>query len=252
MRRSWLCLAVLPVAVSAVEIVPPSPYMSSPPPAMADTTVVDPGRKPKTVTVEPGTDEVWYADWSLVGDRPTSAEVLAIKAPRQGRRTFRAAFNDHGWPTEVSYFDAKGNMKWTKLFRYPTRIPSGPGDVPFTTTWISSKGGAINLAKVSESYRSGNWHLGQRKYEVSDRLGEPLLVESGESGLSGSAETWVYLVDGKEVRFAFDKNNSLLALPGEPAPAAVVPAAVTKPDTAKSKPAASAPETGAKPKARKK
>ena len=59
----------------AVEIIPPSPYMSSPPPVQADTSVVDPGRKPQTLTVEPGIREQWYADWNLVTDRPVSGPL---------------------------------------------------------------------------------------------------------------------------------------------------------------------------------
>jgi len=246
--RPWQILLAFSAAY-AVEIVPPSPYMSSPPPVLADTTVVDPGRKPKTVIVEPGTQELWYADWNLATDRPVSTEIVDTKAPRVGRKTFRAAFNDHGWPTEVSYFDTKANQKWTKLFRYPAKIPSGAGDVPFTATWISAKGSTINMAKLTEAFKAQTWRVNQRKYQVSDALGEPLVVESRDGGISGNAETWVYLIDGKEVRFYFDKDNQLTAVPGgEPPkdpnakPAVAATPAPAKADTVKkSTPAPAAP-----------
>src|ERR1019366_3412511 len=126
-------------AAGAVEIIPPSPYMSSPPPVQADTSVIDPGRKPQILTVEPGLQEQWYSDWDLVTDRPSTAP-LEVTAPRKGSVTFRVAFNDHGWPTEVGYYDVNGKPRWTKLFRYPTKLPAGPGDVSFVPTWINSKG----------------------------------------------------------------------------------------------------------------
>jgi hypothetical protein len=247
--RPWQILLVASAAF-AVEIVPPSPYMSSPPPAQADTTVIDAGRKPRTATVEPGVTEVWYPDWNLASDRPVGTETVEAKAPMRNHKTFRVAYNDHGWPSEISYFDAKGEMRWTKLFRYPAKIPSGPGDVPFTSIWISAKaGGTINMTKLAEAYKGATWHVKQRKYQVSDLLGEPLVVDSRDGGLSGSAETWVYLIDGKEVRFNFDKDNALVELPGTEAPAPVVaPKTETvKPsvDSAKAKPAA-APAKGKK------
>lgn len=199
----------------AVEIIPPSPYMSSPPPVQADTSVIDPGRKPSILTVEPGIQEQWYADWNLVTDRSSSAP-LEITAPRSGRGTFRVAFNDHGWPTEVSYFDSKANPRWTKLFRYPTKLPPGSGDVSFASTWISANGAAISMTKISDTYKSTTWKVGQRKYKVSDQLGEPLIVETGYGVGKGVAEAWRYLVDGKEIIFSFDKDNLLMSVPGAP------------------------------------
>lgn len=199
-------------AAQAVEIVPPSPYMSSPPPVQADTSVIDPGRKPRTLTVEPGIKEQWYADWNLETDRPTAA-ALEITAPRSGSVTFRVAFNDHGWPTEVGYYDPKGNPRWTKLFRYPVKIPAGPGDVSFVATWINSKGAAISMSALAETYKATAWKVGERKYKVSDLLGEPLLVQSRNGSGNGAVETWSYLVDGKEVVFSFNKDNLLMSLP---------------------------------------
>jgi len=220
----------------AVEIVPPSPYMSSPPPVQADTSVIDPGRKPHTVTVEPGVMEQWYADWNLATDRPT-AGPLDISAPRSGSVTFRVAFNDHGWPTEVAYYDVKGNPRWTKLFRYPVKLPAGPGDVSFAETWINSKGAAISMSKLSETYKATTWKVGEKKYKVSDLLGEPLLVESLTGSGNGAAETWTYLVDGSEVVFSFNKDNHLISAPTSVVAKPEVvktPAAVTAPATAPS------------------
>ena len=239
--RPWQILLAF-TASYAVEIVPPSPYMSSPPPSQADTTVVDPNRKPRIFTTEPGTDELWFGGWNLATDQPDGSTPLDIKAPRSNGRTFRVAFNDHGWPTELTYFDVKGAQRWTKLFRYPAHVPAGGGDVPFTANWISSRGGAINLAKVSELFKSTPWRAKQRKYQVSDILGEPLVIESRTGGLAGAAETWVYLIDGKEVRFSFDKDNMLTAVPGEEAAAKPTPsAAAPSADSVKAKPAAPAP-----------
>ena len=223
----------------AVEIIPPSPYMSSPPPVQADTSVVDPGRKPQTLTVEPGIREQWYADWNLVTDKP-SAGPLDITAPRSGSVTFRVAFNDHGWPTEVGYYDVKGKPRWTKLFRYPVKIPAGSGDVSFVPTWINSRGEAISMSKLSDTYKATEWKAGLRKYKISDLLGEPLLV--GTHSGAGPAETWSYLVDGKEVVFAINGDNQLVAPPTDAAPKveppkpaapAPTPAEVEKPSTKK-------------------
>jgi hypothetical protein len=226
-------------AAGAVEIIPPSPYMSSPPPVQADTSVIDPGRKPQILTVEPGLQEQWYSDWDLVTDRPSTAP-LEVTAPRKGSVTFRVAFNDHGWPTEVGYYDVNGKPRWTKLFRYPTKLPAGPGDVSFVPTWINSKGDAISMSKVSETYKATEWKAGLRKYKISDLLGEPLLVESHTG--NGPAETWSYLVDGKEVVFPINKDNQLISAPAavepkveaaKPATPAPTPAAVETPTTKK-------------------
>jgi hypothetical protein len=216
----------------AVDIVPPSPYMSSPPPVQADTTEVDPGRKPRIFTVEPGSEELWFTDWNLVSDHPVSGPT-DVKGPRAGRHSYRVAFNNRGWPIEINYFDQKGDARWTKLFRYPSQIPAGPGDVPFTANWISSQGTAISMTKLAAAYKSTNWKLGQKKYQVSDVLGEPLQVLSNGGGITGSAETWVYLVDGQEARFSFNKDNGLVAQPELGAPKVVeTPKAVGAPQNA--------------------
>ncbi len=216
-------LAVL--AHAQVKIEPPSPYMSSPPPAEADTTVIDPGRKPNCET-QPGLNEAWYADWNLSTDRP-SAGPLQTSGPRRNMHTFRAAFDDNGWPTEVVYYDAKGRQRWTKLFRYPARIPAGPGGVPYTANWIGSNGKAIQMDQVAAAYKAAKWEVAMRKYQVGDALGEPLIIEVTSVGttFSAKAETWVYLIDGREVRFSFDKDNRLTVLPvvgAEPPPQPVL------------------------------
>jgi len=249
-------------AFAEVKIEPPSPYMSSPPPSQADTTVIDPDRKPNCET-QPGLAEAWYADWNLTTDRP-SGKPLENKAPRRGMPTFRVAFDDNGWPTEVVYYDAKGRPHWTKMFRYPARIPSGPGVVPYTTNWIGSNGKAISMSKVADAYKAGKWATTMKKYDVSDALGEPLIIEVNSVGttFSANAETWVYWIDGQEARFAFDKDNRLTALPTlgpapakvqfeaeKPAPAPVVaPAAAPVPVAEKSKaPEAAKPAPAAAP-----
>jgi hypothetical protein len=229
--------AVLAVSAFAeVKIEQPSPYMSSPPPAAADTTVVDPGRKPKC-EVQPGLTEAYYADWNLTTDRP-SAGPLDVRGPRKGIPTFRAAFDDNGWPTEVAYFDAKMRPRWTKLFKYPAQIPAGPGDVPYTANWIGANGRAIQMGKIAEQFKAAQWSIGMKKYEVGDLLGEPLLIETNGAGssFSGKPETWVYVVDGTEVRFGFDKDNRLVQLPKSGAAETTVPATVV--DSTKAKPAA--------------
>lgn len=239
--------ALLAVAAFAeVKIEQPSPYMSSPPPAPADTTVVDPGRKPNC-EVQPGLTEAYYDNWSITTDRPT-AGPLDVKAPRKGIPTFRAAFDDNGWPTEVVYYDAKMRPRWTKLFKYPAKIPSGPGDVPYTANWIGSNGKALQMDKIAEQYKAAHWSIGMKKYEVGDLLGEPLIIEITGSGsaFSSKPETWVYWIDGTEARFAFDKDNRLTALPTA---AAATPAAVAVPavaDSSKAKPAAAPADTAAK------
>lgn len=224
------------VAHAQVKIEPPSPYMSSPPPAEADTTVIDPGRKPNCET-QPGLAEAWYADWNLSTDRP-SAAPLQISAPRRNMHTFRVAFDDNGWPTEVAYYDAKGKVRWTKLFKYPARIPAGPGGVPYSGTWIGSNGKAIQMDKVAAAYKQEKWEVAMKKYRVGDALGEPLIIEVTSVGttFSAKAETWVYLIDGREVRFPFDKDNRLVSLPvmgAEPPP----PPVLAAPEPPKAEPA---------------
>ncbi len=228
LRHLLLPLALVMTGHAEVKIVQPSPYMSSPPPSQADTTVIDPGRKPNCET-QPGLQEAWYADWNLTTDRPSSGP-LDVKGPRRNAPTIRAGFDDNGWPTDVVYYDTKGRPRWTKLFKYPARIPSGPGDVPYQVNWIGSNGKAIQLSKVTEGYKKAKWEIGMKKYEVGDFLGEPLIVDVTPSGttFSSDAETWVYWIDGQEVRFPFDKDNRLIALPkAGNAPAA----ASTKPDS---------------------
>lgn len=224
------------VAHAEVKIEPPSPYMSSPPPAEADTTVIDPGRKPNCET-QPGLDEAWYADWNLSTDRP-SAAPLQVAGPRRNMATFRAAFDDNGWPTEVVYYDAKGKPRWTKMFKYPARIPAGPGVVPYTANWIGSNGKAIQMNQVALAYKGAKWDVAMKKYQVGDAMGEPLIIEVTSVGttFSAKAETWVYLVDGREVRFPFDKDNKLVSLPtvgSEPPPQPVL----AKADPPKAEPA---------------
>ena len=232
--RQWIAPALLAAAAYAeVKIEPPSPYMSSPPPAEADTTVVDPGRKPDCET-QPGLVEAWYADWNLKSDRP-SAGPLETKSPRRGMPTFRAAFDDNGWPTELVYFDAGGRPRWTKLFRYPARIPSGPGTIGYQVNWIGSNGKAIVMSKVVDAFKATKWEVGMKKYEIGDALGEPLMIEITSPGtmFSAKAETWVYWIDD-EVRFSFDKDNRLVALPrvGTAQAAKPVAAAMVKPEPA--------------------
>jgi len=253
MRLPYLFASVVLVAsaFAQVKIEPPSPYMSSPPPSQADTTVIDPGRKPNCET-QLGLAEAWYADWNLTTDRPSSPP-LENKAPRRSMPTFRVAFDDNGWPTEVVYYDAKARPRWTKLFRYPARIPAGPGVVPYTVSWIGSNGKAILMSKVADAFKAAKWALTMKKYDVSDALGEPLLIEVNSVGttFSANAETWVYWIDGQEARFTFDKDNKLTELPKlgaapvkvqfepeKPAPAVVAaPTPVVKPavDTVKPK-----------------
>lgn len=224
--RQLMAPAILVVSAFAeVRIEQPSPYMSSPPPAAADTTVIDPGRRPNC-EVQPGIAEAWYADWSLSKDRP-SAGPLDIKAPQKGKGTFRAAFDDNGWPTEVVYYDTKGRSRWTKLFRYPAQIPSGPGEVSYSVNWIGSNGKAILMSRIAEQYKAAKWAVGMKKYDVGDLLGEPLIIDANAGGgaISGKSESWIYWVDGEEVVFEFDKNNRLVSLPkaGLAAPAEVAP-----------------------------
>lgn len=245
--RQLIVPAALAVVVHAeVKIEPPSPYMSSPPPAEADTTVIDPGRKPRC-EVQPGLSEAWYADWNLSTDKP-SGKPLEVNAPRRNNPTFRAAFDDNGWPTELVYYDAKGRPRWTKMFKYPKRIPAGPGEVPYTGSWIGSNGKAIQMDQISQAFKAGKWEESMRKYQVGDVLGEPLMIEVTSVGttFSAKAETWVYLVDGREVRFSFDKDNRLTALPvlGEaPAPQPVLKfVEAPKPAPEPAKPAKKEPE----------
>jgi len=224
-------LIAFATAQAAVEIVPPSPYMSSPPPVQADTSEIDPGRKPRILTVEPGTDEVWYSDWDLVTDRSPSGP-LDVKGPRAGRQEFRVAFNNRGWPTELTYFDTKANPRWTKMFRYPARFPAGPGDVPFTASWINTQGAPISMAKLAATYKATTWKLGQKKYQVSDLLGEPLLVKTSGGGFGGAAETWIYLVDNQLASFHFNKDNSLVSLPEFDVPKVETPVVAPTPTPA--------------------
>lgn len=212
--RLLIATALLAASVQAIEIVPPSPYMSSEPPAMMDTTQLDPMRRPKCLIVEPGIKESWYDGWNLTSDQPTS-NSLEIRAARKGKPTVRVEFNDRGWPVEIMYHDASRNVRWTKLLRYPANIPSGPGDVPYTVNWISSQGQAIPMAKISAAYKATSWKVGMTKYQVGDILGEPLVVEVGQGGFSGKPETRVYSIDNKEVRFSFNADNKLTALPEE-------------------------------------
>lgn len=235
--RLLFASALLAASVQAIEIVPPSPYMSSEPPAQMDTTEVDPMRRPKCLVVEPGVKEAWYGGWNLTSDQPTT-DLLDIRAPRKGAPSVRVGFNDRGWPVEVMYHDANRNVRWTKLLRYPGKIPAGPGDVPYTVNWISSQGQAIPVAKVSAAYKSTAWKIGMTKYQVGDILGEPLIVEVGQGGFSGKPETRVYAIDNKEVRFQFNADNKLTALPEEvkgiagpaaPKPVVVAPKEEPKP-----------------------
>ncbi|HNY31242.1 MAG TPA: hypothetical protein PKO15_10180 [Fibrobacteria bacterium] len=212
--RLLFASALLAVSAQAIEIVPPSPYMSSEPPAMMDTTQLDPMRRPKCLVVEPGIKEAWYDGWNLTSDQPTSND-LELRAARKGKPTVRVEFNDRGWPVEVMYHDANRNVRWTKLLRYPANIPSGPGDVPYTVNWISSQGQAIPMAKIAAAFKSTSWKVGMTKYQVGDILGEPLIVEVGQGGFSGKPETRIYSIDNKEVRFSFNADNKLTALPEE-------------------------------------
>jgi hypothetical protein len=227
--RLFFASALFVASVHGIEIVPPSPYMSSEPPAQMDTTVVDPMRRPKCLVVEPGIKEAWYDGWNLTSDQPTS-NPLDIRAARKGQPTVRVEFNDRGWPVEVMYHDAGRNVRWTKLLRYPATIPSGPGDVPYTVNWISSQGKSIPMDKLGVAFKSTTWKVGMTKYQVGDVLGEPLIVEVGQGGFSGKPETRVYSIDNKEVRFRFNADNKLTALPEEvkgiAGPAAPKPAPV--------------------------
>lgn len=222
LRRSVVLLAMLAgVSLAEVRIRPPSPYMSSPPPPV-DTTPLDPNRKPSCEVVAAGTTEQWYGDWNLVTDKSPSGPIQ-VGEPRKGNITFHAAFDNRGWVTEVTYYDARKKERWTKLFSYPPRIPAGPGNVSYTVTWSKADGSLIDIKDV-ENKLARTLPAGTRKMAMLDAYGEPFLVLPESDG----GETWVYATSKEERRFRFDKRDKLAeapaaapaAAPAEPAPAA--------------------------------
>lgn len=229
LRRSVVILAMLAgVSLAEVRIRPPSPYMSSPPPPV-DTTPLDPNRKPTCEIVAAGTTEQWYGDWNLVTDKSISGPIQAT-GPRKGSITFHASFDNRGWITELTYYDARKKERWTKLFTYPPRIPAGPGEVPVTVVWSKADGSLIDL-KAVEASLAKSLPAGARKINVLDAYGEPFLMVPESDG----GETWVYATSKEERRFRFDKRDRLMD-----APAPVAPSAPSAPAAAAA-PAASAP-----------
>ena len=217
LRRSVFLLAALAsVSLAEVRIRPPSPYMSSPPPPV-DTTPLDPNRKPACEVVASGTTEQWYGDWNLIANKSPSGPIQ-VSEPRKGKVSFHASFDNRGWITELTYYDARKKERWTKLFTYPARIPAGPGDVPVTVVWSKADGSLIDL-KASEANLAKGVAPGSRKMAVLDALGEPYVMIPEDDG----GETWVYATSTEERRFRFDKKGKLMDAPA--AAPAVVPAA---------------------------
>lgn len=237
LRRSVVILAMLAgISLAEVRIRPPSPYMSSPPPPV-DTTPLDPNRKPTCEIVPAGTTEQWYGDWNLVSDKSVSGPIQ-VTAPRKGAITFHASFDNRGWITELTYYDARRKERWTKLFTYPPRIPAGPGEVPVSIVWSKADGSLIDL-KAVEASLAKPVPSGARKINILDAYGEPFLVIPE----SDRGETWVYATAKEERRFRFDKRDRLMDAPAT-APAAV-PAAPAAPAAVPEAPAAA--ETPAAP-----
>lgn len=234
LRRSVVVLAVLAgVSLAEVRIRPPSPYMSSPPPPV-DTTPLHPDRKPSCEIAAAGTTEQWYSDWNLVTDKSPSGPIQATE-PRKGDITFRASFDNRGWITELTYYDARKKERWTKLFSYPPRIPAGPGDVPYTTTWSKADGSLIDVKAVEAKLASKSIAAGSRKMALLDAYGEPfLMIPESDKG-----ETWVYATSKEERRFRFDKKDKLMDAPAAtPAPAPAAAPAAEAPAAAAPAPAA--------------
>lgn len=231
LRRSVVLLALLAgVSLAEVRIRPPSPYMSSPPPPV-DTTPLDPNRKPTVEIVASGITEQWYADWNLVTDKSPSGPIQ-VSGPRKGEVTFHAQFDNRGWITELTYFDARKKERWTKLFTYPPRIPAGPGEVPVSIVWSKADGSLIDL-KALESSLANGVPAGSRKMSVLDAYGEPFIMIPESDG----GETWVYATSKEERRFRFDKKGKLLDAP------ATAPATAPAAAPAAAAPAADAPAT---------
>lgn len=238
LRRSVVLLAILAgVSLAEVRIRPPSPYMSSPPPPV-DTTPLDPNRKPTVEIVANGITEQWYGDWNLVTDKSPSGPIQA-NGPRKGEVTFHAMFDNRGWITELTYFDARKKERWTKLFTYPPRIPAGPGEVPVSIVWSKADGNLIDLKAIEASLANGV-PAGSRKMSVLDAYGEPFIMIPESDG----GETWVYATSKEERRFRFDKKGKLQDAPAAaPAPAATPAAAPAAEPASAPAPAADAPAT---------
>lgn len=227
LRRTALLMAIAAgVALAQVQIRPPGPYMSSPPPPV-DTTPLDPNRRP-TVEIAPvGVQEQWYGDWNLVTDKSPSGPIQ-VSAPRKGELTFRATFDSRGWITELVHYDARRKERWTKLFTYPARIPAGPGEVPVTITWSRADGSLFDLKALEANIAKGVPPT-TRKLDLLDLLGEPfLVVPEADRG-----ETWVYATAKEERRFRYDRKGKLQEdAPLAPAtPPAVTPTATDTPAT---------------------
>lgn len=241
LRRSVVLLAMLAgVSLAEVRIRPPSPYMSSPPPPV-DTTPLDANRKPSCEVVAAGTTEQWYGDWNLVSDKSPSG-AIQISGPRKGGVSFRAAFDNRGWITELTYYDARKKERWTKLFSYPPRIPAGPGEVPYTVTWSKADGSLIDVKGFEAKLAAKSLPAGTRKIAMLDAYGEPFLMVPESDG----GETWVYATSKEERKFRFDRKDKLVDAPAStptpaPAPApAAAPAAPAAPEAAAA-PAPAAP-----------
>lgn len=221
LRRTAILLALAAgVSLAQVQIRPPGPYMSSPPPPV-DTTPLDPNRKPTVEIVPVGVQEQWYGDWDLVKDKSISGPIQ-VTAPRKGALTFHATFDSRGWITELVHYDVRRKERWTKLFTYPARIPAGPGEVPVTITWSRADGSLFDLKSLEANLGKGV-SPSTKKLDLLDLLGEPFLVVPESDG----GETWVYATSKEERRFRYDKKGKLQAEAAPAAPAAPAPAAAT-------------------------
>jgi hypothetical protein len=220
-------------AFAAARITPPSPYMSSPPPGAIDTTALDPNRKP-AAEIQANLEEAWYGDWSYVQNRSLQGPIEVSK-PRKGLSTWKATFDLRGWVSELTYFDAKGKERWTHMYSYPSSIPAGPGDVPFTVTWLRPDGSIIDQAEQSKNVKellASGKAVGKRHLDLIDELGVPLTMDPDKQ--SGN-ENWIYLSENKEIRFVIDRKGrvieagELVAPVAAPAPIAPIESSVTIP-----------------------
>ncbi len=168
------------------------------------------GPKP-TTQICFGIEQAWFADWNLSKDQSPSGPVEKASLKR-GQSRFLGIFDERGWISELRYYDARNNHRWTRVFTYKVPAKNTPSaEVTWMANFYDATGEPLErdvAEKTVRDYGYG-WTPGHTRFELKDALGDALIIQPSPDG----GETWTYF-DGKfELKFRFDKEGKLVEAP---------------------------------------
>jgi len=168
------------------------------------------GPKPSS-EIQFGTEQAFFADWDLSTDHSPSGPQEKSAIPRSMPR-FLGIFDERGWISELRYFDARNNHRWTRVFTYkvPAKNSKDTG-VSYIANFYDPKGEPLERDEWEKAARDNGrgWAPGHTRFEVRDVLGEALTIIPTADG----GESWSYFDGKSELKFVFDKQGKLVEAP---------------------------------------